>query len=261
MSSHPIVLDLGNVIGPRGLQGPPGRSMIVGSGDPAPDMGSSDGDTYLDTDSGTIWIRQNGVWTYVGPFAPTTGDSLDVSDMSQQRTRVFFENARCVFVREGNVVQLDFYKEATGESGDPTYSYVYPATESDTDTRSFGIVVPEAIRPIHTVQALCRFTGAGTGICAEGPCILASTGEMHVPHLTWLATGSNGGCRICGPGTYVFSSFFVQFTYVTAGPRSLSAGQSITIDPETGERVTEGPQPHMATPESFDFDLGGGQFT
>lgn len=260
-TDHPLLLDLGPVIGPKGNQGIAGASVSVGYGDPAPSAGAN-GDTYIDATASTIWRKANGVWVYAGPLSPAVDGTISTSDMAEERTAAFFAEARCVSVRSGNAVQVDFYKPKTDEAGDPHYTYVYPATSGGTDTRSFGVVLPAAIRPVHTVQSWCRFVGSTAGVFGEGPCILASTGEMSVPYFSWLGQGGADGPknRLVSPGSYDMQGFFVSFTYVVAGERPPAQGVTISIDPSTGERVTAGNAPAQAGSEapSFDIDLGGG---
>lgn len=75
-------LDLGSVRGPQGETGPAGpagadgRTMKIGSGEPADDTGYADGDVYLDKDTGTFYELVEGAWAIQAQFA-TEGAVVD----------------------------------------------------------------------------------------------------------------------------------------------------------------------------------------
>ncbi|SNW62082.1 Collagen-like protein [Orpheovirus IHUMI-LCC2] len=76
-----IWIPKGNLMGPQGLQGLPGKDgsqIITGNGTPS-SMQGQDGDFYLDNTTGDYYQKQNGVWmpkgNLVGPQGPP-GDTI-----------------------------------------------------------------------------------------------------------------------------------------------------------------------------------------
>ena len=68
--------------GPAGPAGEAGTAFLAGSGTPAASLGS-DGDTYLDTQAGNLYVRNQGGWTesgnIVGPAGPAGAAGSDVT--------------------------------------------------------------------------------------------------------------------------------------------------------------------------------------
>ena len=64
-TDHPLVLDLGSVVGPQGPTGPQGPSGVATtSGEPSPSVGS-DGDIMIDPSTGIFYKKVSGAWTTI----------------------------------------------------------------------------------------------------------------------------------------------------------------------------------------------------
>ena len=62
-----------------------GAAILSGQGVPAPQLGK-DGDAYVDTDTGNIYLKAGGVWTLRVDITPTTGAAVYVIDIAGDAT-------------------------------------------------------------------------------------------------------------------------------------------------------------------------------
>ncbi|SUV49775.1 hypothetical protein [Bergeyella zoohelcum] len=60
------------VAGPKGANGNNGASMLTGNGVPQAATGAN-GDSYVDTATGTVYKKNNGSWASIGSIKGATG--------------------------------------------------------------------------------------------------------------------------------------------------------------------------------------------
>lgn len=142
-TDHPLVLDLGSVIGPRGPEGPSG--VASSSGTPSQSEGTN-GDIRIDVTTGTVYHKSGGSWSSIGSilFGPTRYN-LDVGG-----TGTYTDVARVdKYGKLCEIVVLYTIPEAA-ETPSPWTRHITIGSTTQTATTIFTL--PEAVRPGKVVH-------------------------------------------------------------------------------------------------------------
>jgi hypothetical protein len=205
-SDHPIVLDLGSVIGPAGQTGPAGPRGPAGiaytSGEPSSGEGS-DGELRIDPATGIVYVKNSGTWTVLctlmlGTSTPT---NIDIGGTGTspglQRVRSF-----------GGIG----YFSLSGDNQDPVeWSKTVNVAVNKSDATNI-VQLPSELRPTESMIAYGRLYTESHTYRAEFILFGTSTegfeGKLQCRALWDMTDGS-----LVEASSVVVTAFDVKFFY------------------------------------------------